>query len=69
MCPNVTMVMNVSPEFDNWYSESFLMMAEDGQTSLGVGHGTKPGVVPPVSGSVTVSTLKSIHLSPRELLS
>jgi len=40
-------------EFDNWYSESFLMMAEDGQTSLGVGHGTKPGVVPPVSGSVT----------------
>ncbi|RUS80274.1 hypothetical protein EGW08_011958, partial [Elysia chlorotica] len=36
-------------EFDNWYSESFLSAADENQTSLGVGHGVRPGVVLPIT--------------------
>ncbi|GFR81074.1 kinesin-like protein [Elysia marginata] len=40
-------------EFDNWYSESFLASSEDNQTSLGVGHGVRPGVVVPITSLAT----------------
>jgi len=40
-------------EFDNWYGESFLSHSEEGQTSLGVGHGTRPGVVVPITSLAT----------------
>lgn len=35
-------------EFDKWYSESFLSVADDGSsTSMNAGHGIRPGVLPP----------------------
>ncbi|KAK3794847.1 hypothetical protein RRG08_056685 [Elysia crispata] len=40
-------------EFDNWYSESFLTSADENQTSLGVGHGVRPGVVVPITSLAT----------------
>ncbi|KAH9489559.1 Kinesin-like protein kif9 [Bulinus truncatus] len=36
-------------EFDNWYSESFLGLNEENQTSLNVGLGTKLGVTLPIT--------------------
>lgn len=40
-------------EFDNWYSESFLSAADEGVTSLGVGHGSRPGVTVPITSLAT----------------
>lgn len=34
-------------EFDNWYAESFLNQADDGQTSVAAGYGVRPGIFIP----------------------
>ena len=47
-------------EFDKWYSESFLSVADDGSsTSMNAGHGIRPGVLPPFNPNTVVSLFSS----------
>lgn len=55
-------------EFDNWYSESFLSAAEEGQTSLAVGHGTRPGVMVPLTSLATEDEQEKFERLQMELM-
>lgn len=51
-------------EFDKWYSESFLSQTDDGvTTSMGAGHGIRPGVLPPFNPNTVVSEMIDINMT------
>jgi len=55
-------------EFDNWYSESFLTAADEGQTSLAVGHGARPGVSVPLNNLAVEDEQEKFERLQMELL-